>query len=261
MGNHPSHIIEKGGLFGGRLLCFEELESTNRWALESASDIHHGDVISAARQTRGRGRYGRQWFSASQGGLALTVFLKDDEARWMNPMVGQIIALAVREMLETYGLNALVKWPNDVLVDRQKIAGILLETRDSGKIVVAGIGLNVNVTPEMFCEAGLKTAVSMCMKIPVALSLERVRHTLLSIVEHRLNDYTREDSTTILEEWLRYDALQGSVIEIKTIEDRVRGTYAGLDGEGRLVLRIEGESSSVFTTGDVERVTWSEDRP
>ncbi len=137
---------------GDLLIVLDEVDSTNRDALERAADgAPHGTVVVARRQTAGRGRQGRSWLSGD-GALTLSVIVRGHGVDGLLPLRA---GLAVAR---TAGSAARVKWPNDVLVDGRKVAGILVESAGDGAAVV-GIGVNVapgeaELAPELAGRAG-----------------------------------------------------------------------------------------------------------
>jgi len=135
---------------GKRVMTFEVLDSTNTYALEHGEP---GDVIVADRQTAGRGRLGRTWYSAPGLGLWFTVVVAD-----ITDGLTFAGALAVRDALDAPGI-ATIKWPNDVLCAGRKVCGILAEHRRG--VSALGIGINVHHRREDFPGALRETAGSV----------------------------------------------------------------------------------------------------
>ena len=137
---------------GRSVLCFDEVDSTNDVAMDSArqSDTD-GLVVLAEAQRRGRGRQGRLWLSERGANVLLSVLLLEGPQGSLSREALTIAAgLAVAEGIETIcGVRAELKWPNDVLLDGEKVAGVLIETRPvpAGRAVVIGVGINVNASP------------------------------------------------------------------------------------------------------------------
>mgnify|MGYP001288733886 CR=1 FL=1 len=138
-----------------RLFHFTEIDSTNNEAKRNIFQYPHGSVVYADAQTAGKGRLNRTWMSPPNKNLYLSLILKEADVGYenLNSYV-QIAALAIWKTLIDLGIaKALIKWPNDVLVDESKIAGILCESvMKKGKIeaLIIGIGLNINMTKEDF---------------------------------------------------------------------------------------------------------------
>jgi BirA family transcriptional regulator, biotin operon repressor / biotin---[acetyl-CoA-carboxylase] ligase len=132
-----------------------ECESTQLLLL--GSDLPEGAVAVTDHQTGGRGRLGRTWVDAPSTAVLVSVLVRPPPER-RAPELSLVAALAVAEAVESAtGLSAQIKWPNDVMLDRRKVAGILAEMRDGD--VVVGIGLNVNQSREQYGEIGARDFV------------------------------------------------------------------------------------------------------
>lgn len=126
---------------------FETLSSTNDKAKELALDEEEGTVIITEEQTKGRGRFGRSWYSSRGKDILLSIIVKPNlDPRDMQKIV-LIAAAAVNMALKDIGISSQIKWPNDIIIDGKKVGGILMEAAISGGEVtygVLGIGINVN---------------------------------------------------------------------------------------------------------------------
>jgi BirA family transcriptional regulator, biotin operon repressor / biotin---[acetyl-CoA-carboxylase] ligase len=145
---------------GRRVLVFDQLDSTSTRAAHLADDdANDGLVILAGAQTAGRGQYGRSWLAQPGTGVLMSVRLFPPPALRRPALLTAWAAVSVCEcILQAAGLQANIKWPNDVLVRGRKVCGILIE---QGRGTVAGIGLNVNQSAESFAELGLTEAGSL----------------------------------------------------------------------------------------------------
>ena len=242
------------GLWGGWLRIFDELPSTNGWAMDHLDICLHGDVIWAHRQTEGRGRMGRTWISPGSQGLTLSIVLADWTQELM-PVVGQITALAVWRMLKHYGIKAQLKWPNDVLTGGKKIAGILAEGDLKRGIIVVGIGLNVNLGQQDIAQGSFdKPTTSMKIEKGIDFDLYVVGKRLMAEAENAFDEAKKAGMPILLENWKQNDWLSGKKICISVPNRTIRGVYRGLDGRGRLCLMDEDGKGHVFWAGDVERI-------
>lgn len=150
---------------GGEQLRLERTASTNEAAFELAGDgCAEGTIVVAAEQTAGRGRQGRRWFSLPGGSLTFSVVLRPRRERQTWPELPLVTAGSVAEALRDAGVDDVaLKAPNDVMARGAKIAGVLLENRipGTGPVVVAGIGVNVNIRREEFPEEIREGATSL----------------------------------------------------------------------------------------------------
>ncbi|NGX54644.1 MAG: Bifunctional ligase/repressor BirA [Chlamydiae bacterium] len=172
---------------------FEELVSTNDWAKEQINtfDQKRLTVITADKQIRARGQYGRTWISPEKCNLTASFcfFLKGSDGIAMT----HLMALSLIKMLEKRGVHARIKWPNDLLVEGKKIAGILGETIPlSGQIaIIVGVGLNINVDQEV-----LKTidqpATSLLLETGKRMDIQEILRELEEQFATSLETYQKE---------------------------------------------------------------------
>src|SRR5262249_11094582 len=147
---------------GQRVHVFERLESTNTFALAHAPDVaYDGLVVLADEQTAGRGQHGRTWSCPGGSGVLMSVLIFPPAALHRPAILTAWAAVSVCELIDKMtGIEASIKWPNDVLVQNRKVCGILVEQRHG---TVVGIGLNVNQPAAHFEAAGLPQAASLAM--------------------------------------------------------------------------------------------------
>lgn len=245
-------LQERGGLWCGRRWIFEKLPSTNRWALDNSKLLRNGDAVVARQQTAGRGRFDRIWQSPGTENLTVSFCIDVDPAKPPPSLLPAAAAVAVRNTLFKAGAPATLKWPNDVICCNRKIAGILAE-QDSlhENRIILGIGININPAAPIEVENGRLPAVGLhqvdggCRWGTEQLLSELVIHLELWLKA------VQNDPHTLLEEWRKYDALAGRQLSITTAAGRINGSYAGIDGQGRLLLQEETGNISAHWAGDV----------
>jgi BirA family biotin operon repressor/biotin-[acetyl-CoA-carboxylase] ligase len=214
-------------------LHLQATTSTNDRARDLAqAGAPHGTLVTAAEQTAGRGRQGRTWTAPPGSALLLSVVLRDPPA--LLPLAA---ALAVAEIA---GARAQIKWPNDVLVDGRKVAGILAEGRPQDGWAVLGIGLNVALRIEDLPPELHDTAGTLGLE---PADLEPTLERLLAGLERTL----ALDEETVLEAYRARDALRGREVSWTT----GRGRAAGIDGEGRLVVELPEGGRTALSAGEV----------
>ncbi|HEX7298364.1 MAG TPA: biotin--[acetyl-CoA-carboxylase] ligase [Solirubrobacteraceae bacterium] len=192
----------------------------------------HGAVVTATEQSAGRGRQGRTWSAPSGRALALSLVLRKPP-----PLLPLAAALAVAEVA---GPGAAIKWPNDVLLDGRKVAGILAEGRPHEGWAVLGIGLNVAVRvddlpPELHATAGTLGLEPADLEP----TLERLLAALARALEL--------DATALLDAYRERDALRGH--EVRWAGGH--GRAAGVDGSGRLVVELAGGGRTALSAGEI----------
>jgi BirA family transcriptional regulator, biotin operon repressor / biotin---[acetyl-CoA-carboxylase] ligase len=232
-----------GGRFGKPYLYEVECESTQQLLL--GSGLPEGAVAVAEHQTAGRGRLGRQW--AAPAGTALLVsLLLEPPAGKKLPELSLVAAVAVAQVVEkATGLSAQIKWPNDVMLNRRKVAGILSEV--SGSTVVVGIGLNVNQTrDELPSDTGVPAGS--------LLSLTGARYERAVLLGYLLSLLEWADGL-----W-RSDGLEGLYAELGA-RDFLRGRRVTVDGtqatalqilrDGRLEVKLDAGETRALESGEV----------
>jgi BirA family biotin operon repressor/biotin-[acetyl-CoA-carboxylase] ligase len=228
----------------GRPYLWSESCASTQDALHDPA-LPEGAVAVTEHQSAGRGRAGRRWEDEPGASLLLSVLLRPSETSEIAQL-SLVCALAVAETVEgELDGDVGVKWPNDVLVDRRKLAGILLEGRDG--VVVCGIGLNVNQN-----EAGLpRDARTPVASLRTITGREHDRMELLvrllERLETRYDAWLADGLEPLLPALERRDALRGSVV---TVGD-VNGTALGFASDGRLRIRSADGSETLVASGEV----------
>ncbi|TAJ25152.1 MAG: biotin--[acetyl-CoA-carboxylase] ligase [Reyranella sp.] len=216
---------------GWTLVALDSVGSTNDEAARLADGgAAEGTVVWAREQVGGRGRRGRSWASPV-GNLYSSTILRPECAAPRAAELGFVAALAVGDLVPA-GRAVRLKWPNDVLVDGGKVAGILLESAigQDGRVehVVAGIGVNVTFAPQLpeMRYPGAKLGGT------VEVALEGLTRALAT----RLAEWRRDGFEVIREAWLAKAGPLGADVDVRLGEELVRGRFAGLDREGALLL-------------------------
>jgi BirA family transcriptional regulator, biotin operon repressor / biotin---[acetyl-CoA-carboxylase] ligase len=238
----------------GDVRYFDTIGSTNDEALAwAAADTPDLSVVIADEQTAGRGRLDRKWFTPKGTALAFSVVLRPtpDERPHLTRIVG-LAALAVAEPLRKHGLDAQIKWPNDILLQKRKVCGILIESVWSGEdvdCVVIGIGVNVlqtSVPPGEILQFPATSLETEFGQVPDRVEI--LRDILASLIELR----PRLGTDEFLKQWENLLALRGEVVQVqmeKTPE--VTGQIVGLDSDGSLKIRNEHGEFVTVRFGDV----------
>lgn len=210
-----------------------------------------GTVVIAGRQETGRGRKGRFWLSP-EGGLATSIILRTG-AQYLH-LLPAISAVAVYRVIRRMGINASIKWPNDVVISDKKVCGILIENAfEEGKPVfsIVGIGINVNFDPAGFPEIK-DIATSLSAETGKQLSIAEVALSLYSEIEVLYNRINDRDF--ILGEWTRNMDTIGRRVNVNTGNRTLEGVAEAVNHEGNLVLRLDDGSIQEVMAGDVTNV-------
>ena len=240
------------------VLRFESLPSTNTEAARQAAlGAPEGLCVVAREQTAGRGRRERGWVSPLDAGLYLSVVLRPTLEAQHWPLITLAAALAVRAALgEACGLEADIKWPNDLLAGGRKLCGILAETAEGarGRAVILGVGINLR--RGSFPEEISDTATSVEEQTGRVPDAERVLEALTRSLA-RLYETLQADggAEEILRDWQRHSTYAHDCrVRVALAEETFEGTTRGLDPDG--ALRVETDEGTIRTVraGDVTAV-------
>lgn len=238
------------------LLTYDVLDSTNSEAKRLAGGgASHGAVIWARKQTTGRGRMGREWVSAD-GNLFMTVLLSPLAPLADCPQISFVAALAVADTLD--GIlpdpsRIRCKWPNDVLVSGKKIAGVLLESFTTKEIVsgrqwiAVGIGVNVDSYPEHVLFPATSLTEAGVELISAKIVLSRLVHSFIE----RYDQWEASGFAAIRKAWQAKAYHINQPVEVIVGEDRVSGSFAGIDDAGHLLIKTGKKKPQAILAGDV----------
>lgn len=204
-------------------------------------------IIIAGEQFAGVGRNARRWSSPPGKGIyATTLFTVTPEELPLVPL--QMANIVTSYLRETFGIDARIKWPNDVLVGRQKIAGILIEARMNEDRAYLAIGTGVNVEPAEHDERPNAVAIRDAARRDFQ-GIDDATERFVLHLDKRLAE--RFDRQRLLAEWNRYSIHEsGDRIECVIADRTVCGTWAGIDEHGRAMLRQNGETIAI-SAGDL----------
>ncbi|MXY24468.1 MAG: biotin--[acetyl-CoA-carboxylase] ligase [Acidobacteria bacterium] len=227
------------------------LVSTNDTAAELAAlGAPDGSVVIAGRQTRGRGRRGREWHSPEGVGLYLSMILRGRQSPVITLLAGVAVAEAIRE---TTGVAVDVKWPNDLVAaprsanSWRKVAGILTEALPpgAGEGAIVGIGVNVGDTPFPSHLAGTAVALDQCVGTPV--DQDALCAGLLARLARWRRRVATDGAAELLHRWreLSPSSLGAPVAWDDGAGATRRGITAGIDGAGALLVNVDGATERV----------------
>ncbi|KJJ94219.1 MULTISPECIES: bifunctional biotin--[acetyl-CoA-carboxylase] ligase/biotin operon repressor BirA [Pseudomonas] len=233
-------------------LVFDSIDSTNAQALRAVAEGQAAPfLVLAERQTAGRGRRGRQWVSPFAENLYYSLVLRIDGGMRQLEGLSLVVGLAVMRTLQSFGVADVgLKWPNDVLVNNQKIAGILLElVGDPADVchVVLGIGINVNmqVTSEVD-----QQWTSMRREAGVAVDRNILVARLNQNLQIDLERHRQSGFAGFQREWEEAHQWQGRAVSLIAGANKIDGVVVGIDGQGALRLMVDGVEKS-FSGGEL----------
>ena len=258
----PELIIERlhTKTMGRNLLHLWEVDSTNAFAGEltsSGDSVPHGTTVVAERQTSGRGRRGRRWISDSGVGLYFSVVLRPDVSANLAPLLTLGAALAAHDSIErATELQVDIKWPNDLLIGRKKVCGILSEMHaelDQVRSMIVGVGINVNHSemPEEIREIG----TSLRLESGREHSRIEILVDFLTAFEKIYDGFVAKGPASITKPWTRLSSFaRGRKVKVHDGVRQIEGTTDGLSALGALRIRQHDGSVEEVYSGDV--VSW-----
>jgi len=239
----------------GRLMKFkekfyEELSSTNDFALENLSDFDDRTIIYADVQTNGHGRFDREWVSDNSENLYASIVLKPEIESDENSVLSnltQYLCVKLAETLEKYGMRSSIKWPNDVLVNGKKIAGILAQANVSGSKfsgVVLGIGVNINMTQE---ELNLinQPATSLKVELQKTIDKKEFSRNLFEAFFEEYDEFLSKGFALIKKRYCERCDFISKEISIKNFDESRNGIAEKINDDGSLEVTFASGSETI----------------
>lgn len=226
---------------------FDHLPSTQDHIKELAQNgAAHGTVVHALEQSAGYGRHARVWDSA-RGNLFISFLLKPNCSIQHIGQLSLVIAIAVADVVRQYMREPEIlslKWPNDILIDGQKCAGILLDISTPFDWVAVGVGLNLTSAPP-----DIRTFIAA--HSDEAPSLDVLREDLLNAVDRRYQEWVTNGFENLRSHWLGLAHAKESAISVKIGETEIHGKFDDIDEQGALLLRLSDGTFKKITSGDI----------
>lgn len=234
------------------LLAFEEIDSTND---EAKRLIESGAfdrlVVWSKNQKSGRGRYGRNWES-QEGNLFLSILTPINCTLQKATQLSFVMAVAVADIIESLAikhkkdLKIQLKWPNDVLVNGKKIAGILMEALPEAvdDWVILGLGMNVESKPSLDTATSLK-------ELGIKCSVGEALGMVMNQFDYYHDMWVIYDFPNIRKVWLKKAYKLGEVVTVSDIKTRISGVFGGLDKEGAIKIKLASGEEFCYTTGEI----------
>ncbi|MBI5474576.1 MAG: biotin--[acetyl-CoA-carboxylase] ligase [Ignavibacteriae bacterium] len=240
-------------VFGNKIYTFQTIDSTNN-CIKALANVGaaEGVVVLAEQQTAGRGRLGRTWLSQPEENLTFSVLLRPEVSTESINLLPLYVAVAVSQAIEnSTGLRAECKWPNDLLIDKKKVAGILIESsmrQNRLEYVVVGLGLNVNQM--QFTNGLLQKATSLKLETGKDFDRAKLLREILFNLETHYTQAVENDFKSVIPFWLSRTTMINKPIVVSQGNDIISGVVTGLSLDGGLVLQTNGRSQTMFA-GDV----------
>lgn len=242
---------------GRTVVYMPEMASTNDLARQMARDgAPHGTLVVADTQTAGRGRRGRTWVSPPGAGLWMSILLRPPLPPTEVTLFPLLAGVAVTQVLrQWYGMPALLKWPNDVLVAERKICGILLEMSAEADVLhhlVLGIGVNVNLVRADFPPDLQDHATSLQLEMGEPQARVPLLRRIITEIEREYIRFISEGPGCLLNQARLLSATMGKTVDVKSADSTVfTGTAIAIADDGALLVRDATGLERPFYAGDV----------
>ncbi|MBI5874677.1 MAG: biotin--[acetyl-CoA-carboxylase] ligase [Deltaproteobacteria bacterium] len=243
--------------FIGRPFYFHSnIDSTNTAAYALAvKGAKQGTAVVADSQAKGKGRLGRIWESPKGVNIYTSIILRPDISPVTAPHLTLMSAVGVAETISRYSVKKPeVKWPNDILINSKKVCGILTEMNsDKNKInfIILGIGVNLNMTKEMFPDELKPIATSIKEETGKDISRIDFLNTLYLNIEKWYEAFLKNGFAPVCEAWKTYFNMAGKAVKIKDMDREIEGIALTIDDDGHLLVREKSGKTVKIVSGDV----------
>ncbi len=239
---------------GRRIIHFHSIDSTNKEAKGLASSLEEGSVLIGEEQSSGRGRLGREWISPRGKGIWMSIVLKPELEPERLSRITLIGAVSIFKALENIGIVSEIKWPNDILISKKKVGGILTEM--SGELnmihhLVMGLGINVNLDKDDIPEDLRHKASSLKIEENKKINRQRLTGDILNEFEKYYIEFKKDGSLDGVIEILRSNsALIGKEVRVISGKRERLGLARDINDRGQLLVEFE-EGIESIDSGEV----------
>lgn len=250
--NFEPDIIKKGlktSRIGNEIIVFGSVTSTNNIAAKYAQTCDNdGLVVLAEEQTKGRGRNGNKWLSKPSQSVLCSILLINEN------LSGELLSLAAAvAVAETIGAPAKIKWPNDILVNGKKIAGILLESKKTKAGTAHILGIGINCHQKKFGDKIKSTATSIDIERKTVCDRITICKRLLGEIEGWLEE-ARENATAVIQAWRDLSTQLNHRITVIFNGSQHSGTCIGVDPEKGLIIELDKGGRQFFSASQTSIV-------
>lgn len=235
---------------------FQEIDSTNIYAVKNLADLTNGEVIISNVQTSGKGRLNREWVSDGKDNVYLSIVLKPSKTINKElPLANltQYMSVVLCKVLENYGVEPEIKWPNDVLVNGRKIAGILSQISVHGEKLrgfVLGVGVNLNLSQED-AEKIDQPATSLNLELGKPVDKKAFTEELLDTFFENYELFLKTGFGFIKKDYINKSGFIGKRIAVRSLDSINTGVAKEIGEDGSLILVNDDMQEKIITMGDI----------
>ncbi|MYL55164.1 biotin--[acetyl-CoA-carboxylase] ligase [Pontibacillus yanchengensis] len=251
----------KTNWLGQRLIHKSSVTSTQILAHQAAQEgAPHGTIVIADEQTNGRGRLNRSWHSHKGDGIWMSIVLRPTFEPYKSPQITLLAATVLAEVFKEYcGIKPQIKWPNDILTDSKKLAGILTELQaeqDQINYIILGMGINVNHPIETFPEEIRDKASSLKIESGEEWDLSSLIREIIQTFEKRYEEFIKDGFSKVKLRWEAFGYRIGEMVPIQTYQSSWKGRIMGIESDGALrVVNEEGKEQTLYSA----EIQWGND--
>lgn len=238
-------------IIGRKIVHLESVDSTNNYAANVFKEgrVEHGTVILADIQTNGRGQRGNTWQSGAFENITMSIAFDPDLCKINNLVsLNHITSIALFHMISSYCTNVKIKWPNDILVNENKIAGILIESQFSGNKMHSVIGIGVNVNQLEFDN---NKTTSINKELNKRINIKSLVFEFISFFNQTLKEYQQKGENSIHAYFDKQLWLKNQETKFVKENDIFKGTIKYTDMNGQVVIDTGG-TLSTFKNGEIK---------
>lgn len=251
---NPQNIYRnlKTKFIGKNVLHFETIDSTNDYAKKIGNELRDGSVIISEEQTKGKGRLGRVWESKAGEGIWMSIILKPNIIPNKAPFITLIAGASIVKALNILGVDAKIKWPNDITINNKKLSGILTELSaeiERVNYIVVGIGMNVKDTD--FEEELQDKATSLYKENYNVSRVDIVKEILCQFEKLYLDYIEKDDKKEVLDICRQYSAIINKEIYVIKNDQKELVDCIGINEEGNLIIKNKYGNLEEIMSGEV----------
>lgn len=237
---------------GKNIIHFDTIDSTNDYAKHIAVDEKDGTIIISEEQTKGKGRLGRQWHSKASEGIWMSIILKPEITPYKAPFITLVAGASIVKALNKLGVNASIKWPNDIIVNDKKICGILTElSAEIERVNYVVLGMGINVKTMEFDSEICDVATSLYKEGYEVSRVDIVKNILTEFEVLYLDYVVNKSKKKTLDICRVYSAIIGKKIYIISDGERELVKCLDLNEEGNLIIETEQGLVKEMMSGEV----------
>ena len=238
---------------GQQIEYYTRLKSTNEEAWELFNDdAQPGTVVITDNQFGGKGRNSRSWFTIANKSLSFSILIKKEIPIKLCGWIPIITALSIERGLQNFQIQTSFKWPNDILLDRKKMGGVLIESKVKGTLVnklIIGIGLNINESKDELDSSISEVATSLHIHSGKIFQRERILAAVLNEMEQIIEEFPK-NIDKICENWITNCDHLDKKIQFHSGSDVISGVFKGLGENGSAIIKTN-QSEQEFHSGEI----------